>query len=113
MAKLKHLSFSILITTVDSSSEAKRLSKHLVENKLAACVNIIGPSTSVYNWKNNLENSKEYVLWIKTLTNNVSSVSKIIRSLHSYDVPEIISFPFKSHNDDYSQWICDIFGKEE
>jgi len=112
MAELKHPSFSIIITTVDSSSEAERLSKHLVENKLAACVNIIGPSTSVYNWKNNIENSREYVLWIKTLTNNVSSVSKIIRSLHSYDVPEIISFPFKSHNDDYSKWICDIFSKE-
>ena len=113
MSELKHPSFSILITTVDSSSEAERLSKHLVENKLAACVNIIGPSTSVYNWKNNLENSKEYVLWIKTLTENILSVSNTIKSLHSYNVPEIISFPFKSHNNDYSQWICDIFGKEE
>ena len=113
MPDLKHSSFSIIVTTVDSSSEAEKLSNHLVENKLAACVNIIGPVTSVYNWKNNIENSREYVLWIKTLTNNVSSVSKIIRSLHSYDVPEIISFQFKSHNDDYSKWICDTFGKEE
>ena len=112
MAKLKHLSFSILITTVDSSSEAERLSKHLVENKLAACVNIIGPSTSVYNWKNNLENSKEYVLWIKTLTENILSVSNTIKSLHSYEMPEIISFPFKSHNDDYSQWICHTFDQK-
>ena len=112
MPDLKHSSFSIIVTTVNSSSEAEKLSNHLVKNKLAACVNIIGPVTSVYNWKNNIENSREYVLWIKTLTNNVSSVSKIIRSLHSYDVPEIISFPFKSHNDDYSQWICDTFGKE-
>ena len=112
MPDLKHSSFSIIVTTVNSSSEAEKLSNHLVKNKLAACVNIIGPVTSVYNWKNTIENSREYVLWIKTLTNNVSSVSKIIRSLHSYDVPEIISFPFKSHNDDYSKWICDIFSKE-
>ena len=113
MAKLKHPSFSILITTVDSFSEAGKLSNHLVDNKLAACVNIIGPVTSVYNWKNKIENTKEFLLWIKTLTENVSSVSESIKSLHSYDVPEIISFQFKSHNDDYSKWICDTFGKEE
>ena len=113
MPDLKHSSFSIIVTTVNSSSEAEKLSNHLVKNKLAACVNIIGPVTSVYNWKNNLENSKEYILWIKTITENILSVSNTIKSLHSYDVPEIISFPIKSHNDDYSQWICDIFGKEE
>ncbi len=113
MAELKNPSFSIIITTVDSSSEAEELSTHLVENKLAACVNIIGPITSVYNWENKIENAKEYKLWIKTLTEHVSFICKTIKSLHSYDVPEIISFPFKSHNDDYLQWICDTFSKEE
>ena len=113
MTELKHPSFSIIITTVESSTEAESISKNLVENKLAVCVNIIGPSTSVYNWKNKFEKSKEYILWIKTITQNILSVTHTIKSLHSYDVPEIISFPFKSHNDDYSQWICDIFGKEE
>ena len=112
MAESKYPSFSIVITTVDSSSEAVKLAKHLVENKIAACVNIVGPSISVYNWENNLENSKEYILWIKTLTKNILSVSNTIKSRHSYDVPEIISFQFKSHNDDYSQWICDTFGKK-
>ena len=113
MTESKHSSFSIIITTVDSSTEAESISKILVENKLAVCVNIIGPSMSIYNWKNNLEYSKEYILWIKTLTENILSVTHTIKTLHSYDVPEIISIPFKSHNDDYSQWICDIFGKEE
>ena len=113
MTESKYPSFSIVITTVDSSSEADKLAKHLVENKIAACVNIVGSSISVYNWKNNLEYSKEYILWIKTLTENILSVTHTIKTLHSYDVPEIISIPFKSHNDDYSQWICDIFGKEE
>jgi periplasmic divalent cation tolerance protein len=113
MTESKYPSFSIIITTVESSTEAESISKNLVENKLAICVNIIGPSTSVYNWKNKLEKSKEYILWIKTISKNIISVTHTIKSLHSYDVPEIISFPFKSHNDDYSQWICDIFGKEE
>ena len=113
MTESKYPSFSIIITTVESSTEAESISKNLVENKLAICVNIIGPSTSVYNWKNKLEKSKEYILWIKTITENILSVTHTIKSLHSYGVPEIISFPFKSHNDDYSQWICDIFGKEE
>ena len=112
MAELKNPSFSIIFTTVGSFSEAEELSNHLVENKLAVCVNIIGSITSVYSWENKIENAKEFVLWIKTLTKHVSSVSETIKSLHSYDVPEIISFPFKSHNDDYSQWICDIFGTE-
>tara|TARA_B100000315_G_scaffold225611_1_gene231999 strand:+ start:135 stop:476 length:342 start_codon:yes stop_codon:yes gene_type:complete len=112
MAESKYPSFSIVITTVDSSSEADKLAKHLVENKIAACVNIVGPSISVYNWKNNLEKSKEYILWIKTITENILSVTRTIKSLHSYSVPEIISFPFKSHNDDYSHWILDTFNKE-
>ena len=113
MTESKHPSFSIIITTVDSSTEAESISKYLVENKLVVCVNIIGPSTSVYNWKKNLEISKEYILWIKTITENILSVSKTIKSLHSYDVPEIISFPFNSHNDDYSHWILDTFGKKD
>ncbi len=113
MTESKNPSFSIIITTVDSSKEAESISKYLVEYKLVACVNIIGPSKSVYNWKNNLENSKEYILWIKTITENILSVTRTIKSLHSYSVPEIISFPFKSHNDDYSHWILDTFGKKD
>ena len=69
MAESKYPSFSIVITTVDSSSEADKLAKHLVENKIAACVNIVGPSISVYNWKNNLEKSdKTY----KIMKNNAN-----------------------------------------
>ena len=104
--------FSIVITTVDSIELAEKISNYLVQNNIAACVNIIGPYSSIYKWKNKLIQNKEIILWIKTLTENILSVSNTIKSLHSYDVPEIISFRFKSHNDDYSQWICDTFGKK-
>ena len=104
--------FSIVITTVDSIELAEKISNYLVQNNIAACVNIIGPYSSIYKWKNKLIQNKEIILWIKTLTENILTVSNTIKSLHSYDVPEIISFRFKSHNDDYSQWICDTFGKK-
>jgi len=104
--------FSIVITTVDSIELAEKISNYLVQNNIVACINIIGPNSSIYKWKNKLVQDKEIILWIKTLTENILSVSNTIKSLHSYDVPEIISFRFKSHNDDYSQWICDTFGKK-
>ena len=104
--------FSIVITTVDSIELAEKISNYLVQNNIAACVNIIGPYSSIYKWKNKLIQNKEIILWIKTLTENILSVSNTIKSLHSYDVPEIISFRFKSHSDDYSQWICDTIGKK-
>jgi periplasmic divalent cation tolerance protein len=112
MAELDYPSFSMIITTVDSFIEAEKLSNHLVETKLAACVNIIGPASAIYMWKSKIENTKEYQLWIKTLSKLVSSVSATINSMHSYDVPEIISFPFKSHNDDYSKWIYESTKKD-
>ena len=104
--------FSIVITTVDSIEVAEKISNYLVQNNIAACVNIIGPNISIYKWKTNMVQDKEFILGIKTLTENILSVSNTIKSLHSYDVPEIISFRFKSHNDDYSQWIYDTLVKK-
>tara|TARA_B100000029_G_scaffold502103_1_gene576773 strand:- start:71 stop:412 length:342 start_codon:yes stop_codon:yes gene_type:complete len=112
MTETNTQSFSIVITTVDSIEQAEKISNYLVQNNIAACINIIGPYFSIYKWKNKLVQDKEIILWIKTLTDNILSVTNTIKSLHSYDVPEIISFRFRSHNDDYSQWICDTFSKK-
>ena len=57
--------FSIVITTVDSIELAEKISNYLVQNNFAACVNIIGPNSSIYKWKNNIENSREYILFLR------------------------------------------------
>jgi len=86
--------------------DAERISDNLVSNRVAACVNIIGPHISVFRWSHKIEKETEFILLIKTKTESINSITKKIKKLHTYEVPEIISFPFESHNEDYSQWIC-------
>lgn len=67
--------------------------RKLVETKLAACVNIIPGLTSVYEWKGKIETDPEVLLMIKTRTSRVGELSDLVRSLHPYDVCEVISLP--------------------
>jgi periplasmic divalent cation tolerance protein len=105
MPKSETSQFSMVITTVSSMKDAEQISEHIVSNREAACVNIIGPLISVFKWNNKIEKEKEFILLIKTKTESINSITKTIKMSHTYKVPEIISFPFESHNDDYSQWV--------
>jgi periplasmic divalent cation tolerance protein len=93
--------------TSGSEEEAKGLARVLVEEKLAACVNILPIVESLYWWKDKIESSKEWMLVVKTQGKMVNRVVKRVKEIHSYDVPEVIAFPIVQGNKDYLQWISD------
>ena len=79
----------IYCTTTDIA-EAHHISHKLIEEKLVACVNIIPLIESIYRWEGEIESTKESVLFIKTVDENVTKTIQRIKELHSYDVPEIL-----------------------
>jgi periplasmic divalent cation tolerance protein len=97
----------LVLTTVGSESEARKIAHTLVERHLAACVNIIPRVGSVYRWKGEIEESEEYLLVIKTAQGREEEVRNAIRELHSYELPECISIPIESGSAEYLKWISD------
>jgi len=96
-----------VVTTASSADEARRIATALVEERLAACVQIVGPIESIYRWQGNVETATEWQCWIKTRRQHYDSVEAAIRRLHSYEVPEILAMPIAAGSEAYLKWISD------
>jgi periplasmic divalent cation tolerance protein len=94
----------IFITSADKT-EARRIAGALVEQKLVACVSIIDKVGSVFWWKNKIDKASESLMIAKSTRAKLGPVVKLVRSLHSYEVPEIIALPIAGGNKDYLEWI--------
>ncbi|XP_044001695.1 protein CutA homolog [Aphidius gifuensis] len=103
--------YSVAYVTVPSIEIAKTLAHGVVKNKLAACVNIIPQITSIYEWKNEIQEDNELMLMIKTRTETVTSLTEFIKKNHPYEVCEVISLPIENGNQQYLNWIGDIVPK--
>ena len=97
----------IVLSTAGSEDEARKIAKHLVGRRLAACVNLVPRIESIYRWQGNVESSQEWLLIIKTTTSQFSAVRDTIGELHSYDVPECISVAIEDGSEEYLNWIAD------
>ncbi|KAL0882144.1 hypothetical protein ABMA27_000703 [Loxostege sticticalis] len=97
--------YSVAYVTVPSIEVGKTIGHGLVKNKLAACVNIIPQVTSIYEWKNEINEDNEALLMIKTRTTQVDKLTDFVRSNHPYEVCEVISLPIKNGNPPYLKWI--------
>jgi len=97
--------FIVVYVTAGSPAEGDRLARALVEERLAACVNRIGPVRSVYRWQGKVERSEEELLIIKTRNSQFAALEKRIHELHSYTVPEIIALPIIEGSDGYLRWL--------
>jgi len=97
----------IVLTTAGSEEEARKIARHLVEKRLAACVNIIPQIESIYRWQGKVESSREWLLLAKTTQEKFPAVRDAIRKLHSYDVPECIVLNIEDGSSDYLQWLAD------
>jgi periplasmic divalent cation tolerance protein len=87
-------------------SEARRIARAAVENKLAACVNILpAPVESVYRWKGKVEVAREYLLVMKTVTGRLLELQRLVKRLHSYDVPEFVVLPIVDGSREYLEWL--------
>ena len=95
----------VILTTVDSEDLALKLASGLVEERLAACVNIISPVRSVYRWKDKVCDDKEMVLMIKTAAHLFNEIRDFIRQHHTYELPEIIALPVAAGEEKVLDWI--------
>ena len=97
--------FIQVITATDKREDAERIARSLVEARLAGCVQIIGPVTSVYRWKGKIETAGEWLCLIKSREDLYGAIEQAIRSLHPYETPEIISVPITAGSRDYLGWL--------
>src|SRR5262244_909987 len=95
----------LVLTTAGSERDAGNIAYALVERRLAACVNILPKIASVYRWQGKVERAEEWLLIIKTTRALFDKVRDTIRELHSYEVPECISFSVENGSEDYLKWI--------
>ena len=97
----------IIFITAANQKEADKLSRNLVEEKLAACATIVPGVWSRYHWQGKVEHSEELLLIVKTLPRLYKKVEKRVRELHSYTVPEILALPIIEGNPAYLKWIAE------
>lgn len=97
--------YIIVFITAPGIEEGKKIGKALVEERLAACANIVPGITSIYRWEGKLESSDEVLLIIKTMKNFFEELKERTLRLHPYSVPEIVAFPIIEGNPSYLKWI--------
>ena len=96
----------VLATTTTSTREdAGKIAAALVEQRLAACVQIVDPITSVYRWQGTVENEAEVLLLIKSTQDLIPRISELLDRLHPYDVPELIATPIAGGSAAYLSWL--------
>lgn len=106
-----------VVTTTDSAVNAQKIASDVLDNHLAACVQISGPIESRYWWEGKIETAQEWRLTIKTRTALFDDLSTAIRAVHPYAVPQILALPVIAGNRDYLAWLdaatappCDALG---
>ena len=95
----------VVLSACDSEQEAARLARHLVEQRLAACVNILPGARSIYRWRDEIEGAAEWLVVIKSRRDRFSALSAEIAKLHSYEVPEMVALPVVDGSEAYLDWL--------
>ena len=103
--------YVLALTTLPLDQDAVAFARALVDERLAACVNILPEMQSIYRWQGNVEEERERQLLIKTTERCLVPLWERIRELHSYDVPEFIVLPVADGNDVYLRWIAESTGQ--
>jgi len=99
------LSYRVVLMTAGSAEEATQLARTLVSERLAACVNIVGPIRSIYRWQGKVEDNSEHLLIAKTCADLVSRLAERVKALHSYQVPEVLALPVLYGWPPYLEWL--------
>ena len=100
-------SYILCLVTIDDLSKASEIAGILVKNRLAACVNIVPQIQSIYRWKGEICNDTERLMIIKTQKHLFGKLEDVIRKMHPYEIPEIISFDILQGYPEYLRWIDD------
>ena len=98
----------VVLVTCGSAKEARKIAWAVVEQRMAACTNIVAtPVHSIYRWKGKVESAEEFLLVIKTTQGRFAELKAAVKRLHSYDVPEIIALPIAAGGTNYLNWISE------
>jgi periplasmic divalent cation tolerance protein len=100
---------TLALTTVGSEEDAVRIARHLVETRAAACVSIVSPVRSIYSWKGEFQDEREWLLLIKTARPE-GELRDALRAVHPYEVPEFLAFPASFADEAYAKWVADWSG---
>jgi len=103
----------VVFVTVPDEETAEKISRDIVQNGLAACVNIIKDIRSIYMWEGKLEDGKELLLMIKTSSSAFKKLKDRIKTLHPYSVPEVIAIDVIDGNKDYINWVLEETSKKK
>ena len=95
----------IILVTAGSEGEAEKIARTLVEERLAACVNLISPLRSIYRWEGKIQDDREWLLVIKTKQTHFAAIEARVKALHSYQVPEVIALPVVNGSEKYLEWV--------
>ena len=95
----------VIFVTASNKKEAQKIAAGLIKQKLAACVNIVDKVDSLFFWEAKIQKAKESLLIIKSKKEKMSKVIRLVKSLHSYEVPEIIALPIIAGDKPYLRWI--------
>jgi len=100
------MNFIFVYITNPTKTEARKIAKRLLKQKLIACANIFGPINSIYHWKGKIADETEFVLIVKTTKTNFEKVRNEVEKIHSYSIPCIVKIPVSS-NQKYFNWLKD------
>ena len=97
----------VVFMTAGNADEARRIASHLVEARLAACVQILPENESVYRWNGEVQREKEVLILVKTTAEKFAELEKSVRAIHSYETPEIVAVPASQISEPYRRWLIE------
>lgn len=101
---------SVVLVTAPDGETAERLGRMLVEERLAACVNVVPAVTSIYRWEGQVETDQETLLVIKTSTEGFEALRRRVVELHPYDTPEVLALDVRDGSREYLDWVLESVG---
>jgi periplasmic divalent cation tolerance protein len=99
--------FVVVLVTAGSAEDAARIGRTLVEERLAACANVVGPIRSIYRGQDAIEDATEHLLLLKARAADAGVLEARVRALHDYDVPEVLALPVRAGSAAYLAWLAE------
>jgi len=97
--------YIIVLATTNSKQEAENIAQKLLEQKLIACANIVGPVSSHFHWGGKVEQAEEFLVLMKSRLDLFDAISERVKALHSYEVPEVVALPIVAGSKAYLDWL--------